>query len=91
MCPEFSSKLCYYGVTLGVEQDSPMCVYVGVSVFEWMHGQMDGWKDGVSVCLRERGEGWVGHLILCSKKQRCSLQMSAAFSGAQIKKSSEAR
>lgn len=25
-------------------------------------------------------------MILCSKQQRCSLQMSAAFSGAQIKK-----
>lgn len=48
------------------------------------------------VCLRE-GEGGVGHLILCSKKtkktttQRCSLQMSAAFSGAQGEKCLEAR
>lgn len=55
-----------------------------------IYGQMDGWKDEVSV-FESEGEGGVGHLILCSKKQRCSHQMSAAFSGAQIKKSSEAR
>lgn len=52
-------------------------------------GQMDGWSE--CDCEKERKakgrmEGGVDHLILCSKKQRCSLQMSAAFSSAQMKK-----
>lgn len=52
-------------------------------------GQMDGWRE--CDCEKERKakgrmEGGVDHLILCSKKQRCSLQMSAAFSSAQMKK-----
>lgn len=54
-------------------------------------GQMDGWSE--CDCEKERKakgrmEGGVDHLILCSKKQRCSLQMSAAFSSAQMKKKS---
>lgn len=37
------------------------------------HGTMDGWMDGVSVFVNRegglrQGEGGVGHLILCSKK-----------------------
>ncbi len=61
-----------------------MCVCV--SVCGCVDARTDGWMEGWSECVFEgEGEGGVGHLILCSKKQRCSLQMSAAFSGAQIK------
>lgn len=73
--------MCYYGVRVGVEQAG--------------QSRTDGWKDGLfeGKRQRERQEGGVGHLIRCSKekkkkKQRCSLQMSAAFSGAPIEKKS---
>lgn len=51
----------------------------------WTHGQMDGWKDGVSVCVWEGGREGLAIWSSAAKKQRCSLQMSAAFS-AQMKK-----
>ena len=55
----------------------------------WMHGQMDRWKDGVSVCVWEGGRGWPFD-PLQQKKQRCSLQMSAVFRAQMEKKCLEA-
>lgn len=48
--------MCYYDVTVGVEQDSSVCVRARVCV----DARTDGWMEGWSECVfeGEGGRGW---------------------------------